>query len=163
MFEIFTGPQLAAHYQCRWLDWSDPDNRITVDASDLDIEVVQALAKRHGHGPRLGQQLERILHPRLQRRTDEETGAQFDGFADWEWASWWRTPSPSLWPFPTMSGSDGGTTSAMREDGSSKEQSGSGADEAGSPSSSGRIHDPAASAAGVLSLRFNPGGGREAV
>jgi hypothetical protein len=85
MFEIFTGPQLASHYQCRWLDWSDQEGQITVDASGLDIELVQALAKRHGHAPRLGRRLERILHPRLERRTDEETGARFDGFADWEW------------------------------------------------------------------------------
>jgi hypothetical protein len=85
MFEIFSGPKLASRYQCRWLDWSDQDSRITVDASDTDIDLVQALAKRHGQGPRLGRQVERILHPRLERRTDEETGAQFDGFADWEW------------------------------------------------------------------------------
>jgi hypothetical protein len=85
MFEVFTGPRLACHYQCRWLDWSDQEGRIKIDTSDLDVEVVQALAKRHGHGPRLGRQLERILHPRLERRTDQETGARFDGFADWEW------------------------------------------------------------------------------
>lgn len=85
MFEVFTGPRLNSHYQCRWLDWSDQDNHITVDASDTDIDLVQALAKRHGQGPALGRRLERILHPRLERRTDEETGAQFDGFVDWDW------------------------------------------------------------------------------
>jgi hypothetical protein len=86
MFEVFTGPKLACHYQCRWLDWSDPKDPIKIHANDLDIEMVQALAKRHGHGPQVGRRLERILHPRLERRTDEETGAQFDGFADWDWS-----------------------------------------------------------------------------
>jgi dihydrofolate reductase len=74
MFEIFTGPRLGSRYQCRWLDWSDQEGQIRVDASDLDVEVAQALAKRHGHGPRPGRQLERILRPRLERRTDQETG-----------------------------------------------------------------------------------------
>ena len=32
MLEVFTDPQLASHYQCRWLDWSDQEGRITVDA-----------------------------------------------------------------------------------------------------------------------------------
>jgi hypothetical protein len=86
MFQVYTGPQLASHYQCRWLDWSDQEGRIRVDADDLDVAVVQALAKRHRHGVRLGRQLERVLHPRTERRTDEETGAQFYGFADWDWS-----------------------------------------------------------------------------
>ncbi len=86
MCAVYSGPLLASYYECRWLDWSDPEDRIKVDASGVDVEVVWALAQRHGHDPQL-LELERILHPRVERRTDEETGAHYDGFVDWPWRS----------------------------------------------------------------------------
>jgi hypothetical protein len=82
MFQVYTGPVLASHYECRWLDWGDPENRIKVDASDVDAEVVWPLAQRHGHDPQL-LELQRILHPRIVRRTGQETGEHYDDFVDW--------------------------------------------------------------------------------
>jgi hypothetical protein len=82
MLEVFTGPQLACHYQCHWLDWSDFQARVSVDASGLDVELVWTLAQRHGQDPQL-LELQRILHPRIERRTDQETGQEYDGFVDW--------------------------------------------------------------------------------
>jgi hypothetical protein len=32
MFAVYTGPILTSRYECRWLDWSDPENRIKTDA-----------------------------------------------------------------------------------------------------------------------------------
>jgi hypothetical protein len=97
MFAVYSGPLLASYYECRWLDWSDPEDRIKVDASDVDVEVVWALAQRHGHDPQL-LELERILHPRVERRTDEETGAHYDGFVDWPWRSDAGRQAPPGWP-----------------------------------------------------------------
>ena len=82
MFAAYTGPVLTSRYECRWLDWSDPQNRIKTDASDVDVEAIWALAKRHGRNPQL-LELQRILHPRIVRQTDQETGTQWDSFADW--------------------------------------------------------------------------------
>jgi hypothetical protein len=82
MFQVYTGPILACSYECRWLDWNDPEHRIKVDASGVDIEVVWTLAERHGHHPQL-LQLQRILHPRIVRRTGQETGEHYDDFVDW--------------------------------------------------------------------------------
>jgi hypothetical protein len=82
MFTVFTGPILASSYQCRWLDWSDPENRIMVDADRLDVEAIWSLAQRHGPDPGL-QDLQRILHPRIVRRTSPDSGEQYDGFVDW--------------------------------------------------------------------------------
>jgi hypothetical protein len=84
MFAVYTGPILACHYECRWLDWSDPENRIKVDASGVDVELVWALTQRHGHDPQL-LELQRILHPRIVRRTGQETGEPYDHFVDWAW------------------------------------------------------------------------------
>ena len=40
MFQVYTGPILVSHYECRWLDWRTWDSRIRVDASGVDVEVV---------------------------------------------------------------------------------------------------------------------------
>jgi len=72
----------ACSYECRWLDWSDPEHRIKVDASGVDVELVWGLAQRHGRDPRL-LELQRILHPRIVRRTSQETGEHYDDFVDW--------------------------------------------------------------------------------
>jgi hypothetical protein len=82
MFQVYTGPILACCYECRWLDWSAWQSRITVDASGVDVELVWALIRRHGHDPQL-LQLEHILHPRIVRRTGQETGVHYDDFVDW--------------------------------------------------------------------------------
>ncbi|SRR6266545_1010759 len=82
MFQVYTGPILASHYECHWLDWSTWESWIKVDASGVDVEVVWTLAQRHGHDPRL-LELERILHPRIVRRTSQETGEQYKDFVDW--------------------------------------------------------------------------------
>jgi hypothetical protein len=82
MFTVYTGPILACSYECRWLDWSDPEHRIKVDASGVDVELVWRLAQRHGRDPRL-LELQRILHPRIVRRTSQETGEHYDDFVDW--------------------------------------------------------------------------------
>jgi hypothetical protein len=84
MFQVYTGPVLVSSYECRWLDWSNPEHRIKVDASGVDVEVVWALAQRHGHDPQL-LELQRILHPRTVRRTGQETGEHYDDFVDWAW------------------------------------------------------------------------------
>jgi hypothetical protein len=59
-----------------------PEHRIAVDASGVDVEVVWRLILRHGHDPQL-LQLQRILHPRIVRRTGQETGEHYDDFVDW--------------------------------------------------------------------------------
>jgi hypothetical protein len=82
MFAVYNGPILASCYECRWLDLRTWDSRITVDASGVDVEVMWALAQRHGHHPQL-LQLQRILHPRIVRRTDQQTDEHYDDFADW--------------------------------------------------------------------------------
>jgi hypothetical protein len=82
VFQVYSGPILACSYECRWLDWYDPEQRIKVDASGVDVEVVWTLALRHGHDPQL-LQLQRILHPRIVRRTGQETGEHYDDFVDW--------------------------------------------------------------------------------
>jgi hypothetical protein len=51
-------------------------------ASGLDLEMVWALAQRHGHHSRL-LELQRILHPRIVRRSSQETGGHYDDFVDW--------------------------------------------------------------------------------
>jgi hypothetical protein len=86
LFEVYSRPVPvpACSYECRWLDWSDREEWIRVDASRLDVEVVWALARRHGHDPQ-PLQLQRILHPRIVRRTDQETGQDYDDFVDWPW------------------------------------------------------------------------------
>jgi hypothetical protein len=84
MFQVYSGPILVSSYECRWLDWSDPEHRVKVDASGVDVEVVWALAQRHGHDPEL-LELQRILHPRIVRRTGQETGEPYDDFVDWAW------------------------------------------------------------------------------
>jgi hypothetical protein len=84
MFAVYTGPILACFYECRWLDWSDPEHRIRVDASGVDVELVWALVQCHGHDPQL-LELEQILHPRIVRRTGQQTGEPYDGFVDWAW------------------------------------------------------------------------------
>jgi hypothetical protein len=84
MFQVYSGPILVSSYECRWLDWSDPEHRVKVDASGVDVEVVWALAQRHGHDPEL-LELQRILHPRIVRRTGQETGEPYDAFVDWAW------------------------------------------------------------------------------
>src|SRR4029453_15516557 len=43
MLQVYTGPILACSYECRWLDWSDPEHRIKVDASGVDVELVWGL------------------------------------------------------------------------------------------------------------------------
>jgi hypothetical protein len=82
MFQVYTGPILASCYECRWLDWNDPEQRIKVDASGVDVEVVWTLTQRHNYDPQL-LQLQRILHPRIVRRTSQETGEHYDDFVDW--------------------------------------------------------------------------------
>jgi hypothetical protein len=82
LFEVYAGPQLTCHYQCHWLDWSDFQARVNVDASGLDVQMVWTLAQRHGHDPQL-LELQRTLHPHIQRRTDPETGQEYDDFVDW--------------------------------------------------------------------------------
>jgi hypothetical protein len=82
MFQVYTGPILASHYECRWLDWRTWDSRIRVDASGVDVEVVWALAQHHGYDSRL-LEVQRILHPRIVRRSSQETGEQYDDFVDW--------------------------------------------------------------------------------
>src|SRR5512132_3015281 len=84
MFQVYTGPILVCSYECRWLDWNDPEHRIKVDASGVDVEVVWAFAQRHGHDSQL-LELQRILHPRTVRRTGQERGEHYDDFVDWAW------------------------------------------------------------------------------
>jgi hypothetical protein len=48
MFTILSGPRVTCHYKTRWLDWSDNENRIAIDSSELDLETVRSLAERHG-------------------------------------------------------------------------------------------------------------------
>jgi|Tabmets5t2r1_1033131.scaffolds.fasta_scaffold12443_1 hypothetical protein len=82
MFQLYTGPILACSYECRWLDWRAWQSRITVDASGVDVELVWTLAQRHGHDSRL-LELERILRPRIVRRSSKERGQHYDDFVDW--------------------------------------------------------------------------------
>jgi hypothetical protein len=82
MSAVYAGPILACFYECRWLDLRTWDSEIKVDASGVDVEVMWTLAQRHGHHPQL-LELQRILHPRIVRRTDQETGGHYDDFADW--------------------------------------------------------------------------------
>jgi hypothetical protein len=82
MFQLYSGPILASHYECRWLDWRTWDSQIRVDTSGLDLEMVWALVQRHGHHSRL-LELQRILHPRIVRRSSQQRGEHYDDFVDW--------------------------------------------------------------------------------
>jgi len=81
-FQVYSGPILACFYECRWLDLRTWDRQLTVDASGVDVEVMWTLAQRHRQHPQL-LELQRILHPHIQRRTDPATGQHYDDFADW--------------------------------------------------------------------------------
>ena len=136
MFQVYIGPILACSYECRWLDWSAWQSWITVDASGVDVELVWTLAQRHGHDSRL-LELERILRPRIVRRSSQETGEHYDDFVDWPAG---ETLDNVAYAFArllasrTTSGFSGAMTSARRRNGSSKAQSRLGTDGAGSPS-----------------------------
>jgi hypothetical protein len=116
VFQVYTGPILASHYECRWLDWRTWDSQIRVDTSGLDLEMVWALVQSHGHHSRL---LElprilhpRILHPRILRRSSQETGEHDDDFVDWPGATLDNVAYAfaRLVACRTMSGSSGATT-----------------------------------------------------
>ena len=83
MYAILSGPRVTCRYETRWLDWSDKENRIAIDAGQLDLEVVRSLAERHGEAVELQARLEQILSPRIMTRTDEATGASWEAFTDW--------------------------------------------------------------------------------
>ncbi len=112
MFAVYSGPLLVSYYECRWLDWSDPEDRIKVDASGVDVEVVWALAQRHGHGRSSWSwtgSCALVSSGGPTRRRVRTTMASSTGSGGLGWRMPWRSSSPFL----TMSGSGGGTTCAM--------------------------------------------------
>jgi hypothetical protein len=81
MFQIEDGGNSVCYYECRWLDWSDPEERIKFKDDELNLEVLEDLARRHGLEGNVREQLERIVHPRIVRGVDEEgedPDAEFD-------------------------------------------------------------------------------------
>jgi hypothetical protein len=112
MFEIFTEPILASSYECCWLDWRTWDSRIRVDTLGVDVTVVWTLAQRHGHHPTL-LGLQRILHPRIQRRTDQASASTTVTLLTGQQvrrSTMWPTPSPGWLVSRTIGGSGGATT-----------------------------------------------------
>jgi hypothetical protein len=94
---------------------------------------VWTLALRHGHDPQL-LELQRILHPRIVRRTGQETGEHYDDFVDWPAGEALDNVAYAfarLVACRTTSGCDGGMMPVTTGNGSSTARSGSGADHAG--------------------------------
>jgi hypothetical protein len=61
MFDIYSGVHSASSYQCRWLDWSDHENRIKIKDSLLDLDLVQSIAEFHAGDGQLVGHLEDVL------------------------------------------------------------------------------------------------------
>jgi hypothetical protein len=80
-FVLLEGPNVTSSYSCIWLDWTNwNDDSIRIDDSGLDLDRVLELAARVN--PVSSEELERILHPRIEQRTTTK-GATYETFADW--------------------------------------------------------------------------------
>jgi hypothetical protein len=132
MFQVYTGPILAS-YECRWLDRNDPEHRIKVDASGVDVEVVWTLtcttATTSSSCSCSGScTLASCGGPA--RRRASTTMTSWTG-RQGRRSTMSPTPSPGWLGCRTTSGCDGGMMPMRTGNGSSMAPSGSGADHAG--------------------------------
>lgn len=87
MFRIEVGGESVCYYECRWLDWGDPEERIKIKDDELDLGILEELARRHGLGGNIREELERTVHPRIVRIIDVDENGEpvaYDDFADWQ-------------------------------------------------------------------------------
>jgi len=112
MFQLYTGPILASHYECRWLDWRTWDSQIRVDTSGLDLEMVwrssSATATTPGSWSCNASCILASCGAPASRQASTTmtllTGRQLRR------STTWPTPSPGSLACRTMSGSSGATT-----------------------------------------------------